>query len=99
MLEVESRYITTFSTHSGLFRNKTLNFGISCTAETFQDTIADILKDIPGVIKVSDDILVFAPNRMEHDKTLRAVLQTLRQKGLTLNAKKCEFGKSQIGFF
>ena len=98
-LEVESCYITTFSTHNGLFCHKRLNFGILCAAEIFQNIIADILNDIPGVINVSDHILLFAPNQMEHDKTLRAVLQTRRQKGLALNAKKCEFCKSQIGFF
>lgn len=38
-LALESRYITTFSTHMGLMRYKRLNFGISSAAEIFQNVI------------------------------------------------------------
>ena len=38
VLSESSRYITTFSTHAGLFRYKRLNFGISSASEIFQHT-------------------------------------------------------------
>ena len=38
-IEKESRYITTFSTHKGLYRYKRLNFGIASAAEVFQNII------------------------------------------------------------
>ena len=98
-LDESSRYITTFSTHLGLFRYKRLNFGISCASEIFQNTIADVLGGIPGVINVSDDILVYGKTQSEHDHALQLVLQRLREKNLTLNASKCEFAKSSIEFF
>ena len=47
-LTPESRSITTFSTHVGLFRYKRLNFGISSASEIFQETIRNIIQDIPN---------------------------------------------------
>ena len=35
-LHPDSRYITTFSTHLGLHRNKQLNFGVNAASEQFQ---------------------------------------------------------------
>ena len=38
-LDEESRYITTFTTHVGLFRYKRLSFGINSAAEIFQKAV------------------------------------------------------------
>ena len=77
----ESRYITTFSTHMGFMRYKRLNFGISSTAEIFQNVIRETLEDIDGAINISDDILVFGKTHKEHDQNLKEVFQRLREKG------------------
>ncbi len=95
----ESRYITTFATHVGLKRYKRLSFGISSASEVFQNTIRQVIEGIPGVLNVSDDILIHAPTREEHDKRLHALFTRLSEKGLTLNGQKCEFAKSSIQFF
>lgn len=88
---MNSRDLTTFSTHVGLFRYKRLNFGINAAAEIFQDTIRQVLVNISGVINVSDDILIFGRTKQEHDKALKEVLGRLKQSGLTINEKKCFF--------
>ena len=44
-LEPSSRYITTFSTHAGLFRYKRLNFGISSSSEIFQEVVRNVITD------------------------------------------------------
>ena len=41
VLAEESRYITAFSTHDGLWRYKRLNFGISSASEVFQNVAKD----------------------------------------------------------
>ena len=46
-----------------------------------------------------DDILFFGKDREEHDRNLRAVMQTVRASGLKLNREKCQFGKSEIKYF
>ncbi len=77
-LEQSSRYITTFSTHLGLWRYKRLNFGVSSAAEVFQNAIRETLSGISGAINISDDILVFGATQEEHDKNLKATFERLR---------------------
>ena len=98
-LHPESRYITTFSTHKGIYRYKRLNFGISSASEIFHETIRQVIQDITGARNISDDIVVYAENREKHDAALRKVLERLQESGLTLNAKKCIFRTNRISFF
>ena len=98
-LDPSSRYITTFSTHCGLRRYKRLNFGINSAAELFQNAIRNCILDIPGCINVSDDIMIYGVNQEAHDKSLTAVMERLKEKGLTLNRTKCAFNKTTLEFF
>lgn len=98
-LECASRSITTFSTHVGLRRYKRLNFGINSAAEVFQNENRQVLVNIPNVINVSDDILIYAKSQDEHDKILEKVLSRLQEKGLTLNYEKCLFSVKKLTFF
>lgn len=45
-LDHESRSITTFNTHIGIYRYKRLNFGISSASEIFQETVRSVIHDI-----------------------------------------------------
>ena len=98
-LDEDSRSITTFSTYRGLYRYKRLSFGINSAAEVFQHTISQALQGIQGVDNMSDDIIVYGTNQAEHDKALKATMERLREKDLTLNGPKCEFNKKQIEFY
>lgn len=98
-LEPTSRYITTFTTHLGLWRYKRLNFGISSAAEIFQNTVRQVIEGISGAINISDDILVHGKTQKQHDTALAAVFQRLRENHLTLHEAKCEFNKSTLKFF
>ena len=55
----DSRHITTFTTHVGLFRYKRLNFSMSCAAAIFQKKVSDVLAGISGVRNISDDIYIY----------------------------------------
>lgn len=98
-LHEDSRYITTFSTHIGLFRYKRLSFGINSASEIFQNTISNVLQNITGVINISDDILVYGKTQQEHDAVLQKVLQRLQDNNLTVNTNKCIFNTTKIKFF
>ena len=98
-LDESSRYITTFSSHFGLWRYRRLNFGINSAAEVFQNAIRETLNGIPGVINISDDILVYGRTQQQHDDNLRSCFARLREKHLTLNRSKCVFNKSSLEFF
>ena len=88
-----------FGTHLGLMRYKRLNFGISSAAETFQNVIRETLEGIPGALNISDVMLVFGKTQSDHDRSLEAVFQRLKERGLTLNKRKCEYRKSKVEFF
>ena len=98
-LAPESRYITTFATHKGLKRYTRLNFGTNSASEMFQKVVNEQIRDIPGSLNISDDVIVFGKTQVEHDAALRAVFNRFSEINLTLNKTKCEFNKSSLTFF
>ena len=55
VLDKESRSITTFSTHVGLFRYKRLIFGVNSAAEVFQHTIQAVISGTKNARNISDE--------------------------------------------
>ena len=98
-LDEESRPITTFVTHKGLFRYKRLSFGINTESEIFQNEIQKLLVDIPGAVNISDDVIIYSKTNEEHDQILELVLERFRERNLTLNKDKCLFHQESIKFF
>ena len=99
VLDEQSRYITTFSTHIGLFRYKRLNYGTNASAEIFQYVSQRELQGLQGVRNIADDIIVFGTTRAEHDSNLENCLRRLLSKGLKLNQDKCVFLSNTLEFF
>ena len=99
-LAEKSREITTFSTHFGLFRYKRLLQGVNAAPEIFHRIIETLIVDgLEGVKNLMDDILVFGETKQQHDERLDKVLKRLKEKGLTVNQKKCEIGKNKVEFY
>ena len=90
-LEEQSHEITTFVTHRGLYRYTRLMFGITSAPEKYQKIISEVIRGCKGVHNIADDLIVYGADLEEHDRNLHAVLQCLRQRGLTLNGDKCKF--------
>ena len=98
LLDDESRPLTTFAAHCGLYRFKRLPFGIASAPEVFQRVVSDILSSLPGVIVYIDDILVYGRNSAEHNSRLEAVQQRLSQANLKLNWDKCHVGQERVKY-
>ena len=98
-LHPDSRALSTFSTHVGLFQYKRLNFGLSCAAEIFQKKVGDAIRGIPCVKNISDDIYVGGADKDTHDRHLRQVFRQLQESGLTINLPKCQFRVPTMLFF
>ena len=98
-LHPASRYITTFSTHVALYRYKRLMFGINSASEIFQNTVAELLRDLPGCRNISDDIIVFGKTVAEYDRNLTAVLERLRENDVRLNRDKCKMSRKTVTFY
>ncbi|XP_055522466.1 uncharacterized protein K02A2.6-like [Wyeomyia smithii] len=98
-LDEDSRYITTFITHIGLFRYKRLMYGIVIAPEIFQRILEQILSRCSkNTVNFIDDILVFAGTEKEHDEALGSVLSTLKSYGVLLNKDKCIFKVQKLDF-
>ena len=95
-LKENSRDISTFATHLGLYRYKRLNFGTRSAAEIFQETVnKENTRDLVGCINISGDILAFGRNQKEHDQNLEKLFKRAREKEITLNKGKCEFNRDK----
>ena len=57
-LETESRRITTFITHRGLFQYKRLMFGITSAPDKYQKIVKDVLIGCKGVANIADDLII-----------------------------------------
>ena len=71
-------------------------FDISAAPEKYQQVIAQVLHDCEGVQNISDDIVVHGKNLAEHDERLVKVMLRLKEKNMTLNKEKCQFGLTEI---
>ena len=73
--------------------------GLKSSMDIFSRKMDEAFENIPGIVVIVDDILVFGKTREEHDKNLRAVLQRALDKGIRLNQEKLEVGLSEISYF
>ena len=65
----------------------------------YQKIVKDVLIGCEGVANIADDLIIHGRGIEEHDKNLVAVLNRLRECGLTLNASKCQFRLPKLTFF
>ena len=96
-LHPASRYITTFSTHLALYRYKRLMFGINSASEIFQNTVAELLRDLQVVATYQTSS--YLATVAEHDRNLTAVLERLRENDVRLNRDKCKMSRKTVTFY
>jgi hypothetical protein len=89
-----SRLLTTFITPLERYCFNKLPFEIASAPEVFQKRMNRVLRGLEGALCLIVDNLVFGKDEKEHNKRLTAILQRIKQAGITLNLNKCEFSKS-----
>ncbi|CAF1005479.1 unnamed protein product [Brachionus calyciflorus] len=99
VLHPDSRKISRFRTHKGIFQYKRLFFGINSAPEIFHQELEKLIENIKGAQNAIDDILIMGKTFVDNFETVRQVLQRLAETGLTLNEKKCQFGLTEVTFF
>ena len=98
-LDYESSLLCTFNTPFGRFRPKRLPFGVKVSQDIFQRKLDEILRDIPNVAGIADDILVFGSSDIEHDQSFINMLETCRKNNVGLNSEKLQFKQEKINFY
>jgi transposase InsO family protein len=97
-LAEESRNLTAFMTHDGLYRYKRVCYGLSSAPAAFQKVLATIIGGIKGSVNYIDDLVIHGSDRKQHDERLMAVLGQLLCHNVTLNLEKCQWAQDEIQF-
>ncbi|GBG83058.1 hypothetical protein CBR_g36675 [Chara braunii] len=94
----DDQYKTAFQTRYGHYEFTVMPFGLTNAPATFQRCMNDLFRPwLDKFVEVYlDDILVFSKTLHEHQGHLRQVLQKLREANFKINAKKCEWAKTQV---
>ena len=89
----DSEELTTFRTRYGTYCYRVLPFGLTNGPATFQRYINDVLMEYLDLFCSAylDDILIYSQNLKEHKQHVKMVLQKLREAGLQIDLKKCNF--------
>jgi hypothetical protein len=88
-LEESSKTPVTINTPKGLFHYNRLPFGVSAVSSIFQRTMENLLQG---------DILVMGRTEEEHLRNLDQVLTRLKDAGMRLTRKKCEFMLPEVEY-
>jgi hypothetical protein len=86
-------YLIVFNIYYGLYETLVIPFGLSNIPATFQTRINKVLHLYLDVFCIAyiDDILVYSNDLTSHKQYVRLVVEVLRDAGLQLDVKKCEF--------
>ena len=92
----ESRAKTAFTTGFGLYQSRVMPFGLQGAPATFQRMMDQLLMGLEGYTAAYlDDLVIFSQSYTDHLEHLRSILLRLREAGLTVKLKKCQFGMKE----
>ena len=96
----ESEDLTTFVTTLGTYKYRVLPFGLTNGPTSFQQYINDVLFEYLDDFCQAylEDILIYSKTRKEHREHVAKVLRKLRDAGLQVDVKKCEFDVTETVF-
>ena len=98
-LHKDSKHLTAFITHDGVFQYKRMLYGLSSAPSAFQKFLSSILSGVKGAFNIIDDIIVHGKDSEQHDERLNEVLSLLNEHHLSLNTGKCVFSATEVDFF
>ncbi|CAM4662313.1 unnamed protein product [Lepidochelys olivacea] len=88
-----------FSTPEGLFQYTVLPFGLHGAPATFQRLMDKLLRPHTSYAAAYlDDVIIHTPDGETYLGKVEAVLDLLRQAGLTANPAKCAIGLAEAKY-
>lgn len=93
LMAAESEDLTTFRIRYGPFKYQVLPFGLSNGPSVFQRFMKSTFFDYLDRFRTADvdDIFINSRTLEEHKEHVNLVLQQLREAGLQVSIRKCEF--------
>lgn len=104
VLAPESSVLTTFATPYGRYRWRRLPFGLCASSEIFQKHLNQALENLPGVLCIADDILIYGTGEADeeatadHDRNLQSLLQRCLDRGIVLSPEKMKLRRKEVAF-
>ena len=95
-LNEESKCLTNINTSEGMYRYNYLCFGTASSPAIFQNFMCRVLEGVPNIVIYQDDVCIMTETLEQHNLILDQVLGKLRNVGLKINRKKCEFYANEI---
>ena len=91
---------TTFICPRGMYRYRTMPFGLCNAGATFQRLMDVVLSglNLEICLVYLDDIVVYSKTTEQHLERLEAVLTRLSRAGLKLKPEKCKFFQKSVSF-
>ena len=90
----ECRNLLTFLIYRGRFAYKRAPQGFSGSSDIFLRITDKIVENLTGVLKLVDDILVYAESLEQLTKRVRELMIRLRESGLTVSKKKLNISRT-----
>ena len=97
-LTKRAREYTAFPTSRGLMEWVRMPFGLVTAVASYIRLMRIVLRGIENVTFYFDNIFIYSTNFDSHIRTLREVLERLRQHGLTANPSKCFIGYPSLNY-
>ena len=91
--------ISAFVTPEGLFRWKYMPFWLKNAPATLSRLVAKLLQGLEMFRSAYlDDIIIFSDTWYEHLDHIKQVFDRIRNAGITLNKRKCEFAAAELDY-
>ena len=98
-LDLRSSLLTTFNTPWGKYRWLRMPIGLKVSGDVFQERLDKVIRLVPGVLGITDDIVINGATENTHDGTVLILCETARLNNLSLNSKKMQFKSTDCKFF
>ena len=99
LLDFRSSLLTTFNTSWGKYGWLRMPSGLKVSGDVFQERLDRVLRLVPGVLGIADDIVIHGATENTHDGTVLVLCETARLNNLSLNSKKMQFRSTDCKFF
>ena len=73
-------------------------FGLKVSGDIFQERLDRVIRLVPGVLGIADDIVIHGATENTHDGTVLILCETARLNNLSLNPKKMQFKSTDCKF-
>ena len=93
-----SKLLTGFSLDGRYYEFNRLPFGLCNAPHSFHATMQHLIGNIENVRIYLDDIFIYSAEFAEHVVTIKEIITTLFENGVSINFKKSEFAKDSVEF-